>query len=99
VTSNSLAPGIVATNFLETSKGEFVLDLVARFVVPWMARNLRDGAARGIQLLTAPEYRHVTGHYAADYLSFPTTSEVTSDNARWVWCVRPLLRYRVITEG
>jgi NAD(P)-dependent dehydrogenase (short-subunit alcohol dehydrogenase family) len=85
VTSNSMAPGLVASNFLATSKGEFLLDLTDLYLIPLFGRNLAQGTARIMQILTEPKYAETTGRYFDDYILLPLSRQVTRENAEWLW--------------
>ena len=80
------------TNAFENARGEPFLDLVDKYIVPVMGRTLYEGAARGVQLVSDPKYRHLTGVYVGDYLEVPMafSKGVSADNARWLWCVTSL---------
>ena len=89
----SLAPGTVATNFVETSKGEAVLDLAKDWIIPYMpfVRNAAEGAARGIQALTEPKYATATGEYLADYIVLSMPASVNAEDVAWLWRESSLL--------
>jgi len=85
VTSNSNAPGFVATNFQNTSKGEPLMDNVIRHLMPYVARNLKEGSVRNMQLIIDPKYKDRTGFYLDDYIVLPWSTQVTAENEDWLW--------------
>jgi len=65
-----------------------------------IGRTAYEGAARGVQLVSDPQYRQVTGVYVGDYLDVPMSFSkgVSAENARWLWCVYALVLRAHICE-
>jgi len=91
IRSNSIAPGLVKTNFAETGKGDPSIDFTAKYLIPIFARNLAQGAARILQVMTEPAFSKTTGAYLPDYFYTPLTSQVSRENAEWLWKESSLL--------
>ena len=88
VTANSVAPGLVWTNFTNSAAGDPTVDQLAAIlnIAPWLARSLRDGAARGIQVLTSPDHALSTGLHFHDYFNFELLMpRINADDSDWVW--------------
>ncbi|MBC8156298.1 MAG: SDR family oxidoreductase [Bacteroidetes bacterium] len=84
ITSNSLHPGAVATNF---GAGGGLVSLLTRVARPFFI-SPEEGAETSVYLAASPEVEHVTGLYFDKKKPATSSSDAQSDyNARRLWTV------------
>jgi len=83
VTSNSLHPGVVRTNFGES--GGFLIRTGVR-VAKWFFLSAADGARTTIHLAASPDVAGVTGEYfAKEKIARPRRAAESDELARGLW--------------
>ena len=80
----SFCPGNVASGFQSRMPRSTFVHFIEK-VSDSFGRTPLQGATRGLSLLTSKTHEKTTGKYIDPYFPTPLSSEVTEDNADWLW--------------